>query len=621
MAKDDLKIFSTNRIGFSELYSDATDYIKRIYNSAGQEFTIASPFGQILTVVLDLGRMILYYIEAMITELNIETAYQLRSVKGLATLTGHMPSLGIAARGSVYLTYNKDSEYDGQTIYIKNYTRIYNSITGLNYITILPSQTMQITAGAYDSKIELPIIQGDVKYQQGTGTGNALQSLNFVNKTDDVIDDFFLNVYVDGTRWESVKSILDMTYNQEACVVRPSLNGGVDVFFGTGHNGKIPALGSTIVLEYLVNNGYSGNVDSATSDGMWTFKDYGYSVTNEYVNLNDLYTISSASDVIFGANGESADLTRLLAPNMSRSFVLANATNYKTFLSKLNMFSVIDAFSGFNTEEDAKIEEKYTSVRTEYSSLRLKYAAQSESTGISSKKAVELYNELIEKKKELDALKIKYDESKLDDNIVYLYLIPDINKRIGSSENYFTCSEDCFKLTDDEKTGILNLIEDSGKKLITVDNRIIDPRFARFAINIFIQMWSEYEFSAVKSAIISAVSNYIIGMTRRDRLPLSDIITVVEGVDGVDSVTVSFDADKNNELQFGKGNYGIDEYGDIVLTRNVTDKLGNRLSVNDVYPLFRGNFTSPNGVNYDDGINSILGSINITLRGKTVNSI
>ena len=617
MAKLNWKIFNANRIGLSQLYEDAMSYIKKVYDANGQEFSVASPFAQIVNVIVNLGRMILFYIETSINELNIETAYQSRSIKGLSELTGHVPSRGVSARGSLYMTYNMESGYQGETIYIKNYTKIKNTANGLTYLAIFPTNTLQLTVGAYDSKIEIPIIQGEIKYQQGTGTGEALQSFNFANKSDNVIDEFFLNVYVNGTRWESVKSIFDMTYEQEACVVRSSVNGGIDVFFGTGNNGKIPPVGSTILCEYIVSSGSSGNVSNAFAGNYWEFSDGGTDQNGDYVDLNEMYVLSSASDIIFGTDGESIEMTRQLAPHASRSFVLANPINYKTFLSKLNMFSVIDAFSGFHTTEDAKIEEQYNTALSEYQTLKTKYAAQVEYTGKDSDAAVSLSNELSAKRNEVDALKVRYDESKMDDNMIYLYLIPDLSKRLLENENYFTCPESRFKLTDIEKEGILNLIDDSGQRIVTVDNKIIDPVYVRFAMNIFVQIYNNYDFNSIKSQIIDTLSDYIINLSRRDRVPISDIIKIVESIEGVDSVTAYFDADVNNQNYFGEGIYGLDEYGDIVLSRALVDNLGNLLEINDVQPLFRGGFTSINGVYYEDNLDGIMGPINITLRGKT----
>lgn len=617
MAKLNWKIFSANRIGLSQLYEDAMSYIKKVYDANGQEFSVASPFAQIVNVIVNLGRMILFYIETSINELNIETAYQSRSIKGLSELTGHVPSRGVSARGSLYMTYNMESGYQGETIYIKNYTKIKNKANGLTYLAVFPTNTLQLTVGAYDSKIEIPIIQGEIKYQQGTGTGEALQSFNFANKSDNVIDEFFLNVYVNGTRWESAKSIFDMTYEQEACVVRSSVNGGIDVFFGTGNNGKIPPVGSTILCEYIVSSGSLGNVSNTFAGNYWEFSDGGTDQNGDYVDLNEMYVLSSASDIIFGTDGESIEMTRQLAPHTSRSFVLANPINYKTFLSKLNMFSVIDAFSGFRTTEDVKIEERYNTALSEYQTLKTKYAAQVEYTGKGSDAAVSLSNELSAKRKEVDALKVRYDESKMDDNMIYLYLIPDLSKRLLENENYFTCPESRFKLTDIEKEGILNLIDDSGQRIVTVDNKIIDPVYVRFAMNIFVQIYNNYDFNSIKSQIIDTLSDYIINLSRRDIVPISDIIKIVESIEGVDSVTAYFDADVNNQNYFGEGIYGLDEYGDIVLSRALVDNLGNLLEINDVQPLFRGGFTSINGVYYEDNLDGIMGPINITLRGKT----
>ena len=177
-----------------------------------------------------------------------------------------------------------------------------------------------------------------------------------------------------------------------------------------------------------------------------------------------------------------------------------------------------------------------------------------------------------------------------------MYLIPDIKKRLSSNENYFTCPQTAFSLSKDEKTGILNLIENSGQKMLTVENRIVDPIYVKFSVNIFVQIWSEYEFNAVKSEILGAVSNYLLANQRRDRLPISDIISVVENVEGVDSVNAFFDADKNNSVYYGEGKYGIDAYGDIVLERNLKGVFGNNVYTNDLYPLFRGPFVSPEGV-------------------------
>ena len=60
-----------------------------------------------------------------------------------------------------------------------------------------------------------------------------------------------------------------------------------------------------------------------------------------------------------------------------------------------------------------------------------------------------------------------------------------------------------------------------------------------------------------------------------------------------------------------------DAYGDIVLERNLKGVFGNNVYTNDLYPLFRGPFVSPEGVEYSDCLDSLVSPFNITLRGKT----
>jgi hypothetical protein len=62
-------------------------------------------------------------------------------------------------------------------------------------------------------------------------------------------------------------------------------------------------------------------------------------------------------------------------------------------------------------------------------------------------------------------------------------LIPDLSKRISSSSNYFICDESVFTLTSDEQKNIINLIENSGQRVITVENKLLAPKTPRFAIN------------------------------------------------------------------------------------------------------------------------------------------
>ena len=402
MANNELNMFNIAKIKFNDLYDSAISYLRRIYGNVGQYFTDSSPFGQLLKVTLHLGRMIMVYIEDAITELNIKTATREKSIKGLAVLTGHNPSRGLAARGSVKFSYNNSNEYTNQFVIIPNYTQLKNNSNGLIYTMVLPSDNMKMLLSSSSTYSNVSIVQGELKYQQATGTGEGLQSFNFnINPTSSgFIDQYFVNIYVNGEKWKNVDSILDMSLDEKACIIKTGQTGGVDVFFGTGANGAIPPQGSIILFEYLFTQGYAGNINNLyqSNNINWEFVGNGYLEDGENVDLNSLINISLETAVIFGTDEENLLMTKLLAPHASRSFVLANKSNYEYFLRRLNMFSVIDVISGFNTHNDIQAIAKYNIAESNFNIAKKNYDAQVQLTGINSDNSKKLYTELISAK-------------------------------------------------------------------------------------------------------------------------------------------------------------------------------------------------------------------------------
>jgi hypothetical protein len=176
---------------------------------------------------------------------------------------------------------------------------------------------------------------------------------------------------------------------------------------------------------------------------------------------------------------------------------------------------------------------------------------------------------------------------------------------------------DSFQLTELEKRGILDLIEESGQRIITVDNAIMTLKYPRFVLNVTLIIYEGFELNNIREEIISKTSEYFLKNTRRDRIPQSDLVRIIEQIEGVDSVTVWFDASKDNYQIYGNG-YGLDDYGDVLLERYVLDAFNNKVIVKDIYPLIRGGFESSNGISYDDSVaKDRLSSLNISLRGIT----
>jgi hypothetical protein len=324
---------------------------------------------------------------------------------------------------------------------------------------------------------------------------------------------------------------------------------------------------------------------------------------------------------MFGAQEEPLYLTRLLTPHTSRSFVLANENNYIYFLRKLNIFTIIDAIPGFATFEDQYVLDKYNQAKSTYEDLNIEYRDLISTYGVTSTYAITKKLELDNAQQQVYHYQTKLEEQKKDDNVVYLFLVPDVTKRISATDNYYTCPLTSFILSDSEKRSILDLIEQSGQRILTVDNVILDLQFPKFSLNMSLILWEGTIYDTVRQNIISKTSEYFLTNTRRDRIPVSDLIKVIEGIDGVDSVNVWFDASKDN-FNIYKTHYGIDDYGDIILERYIKDAFGNNVPIKDVYPLIRGNFDNAEGTHYEDSVvRNKLSNVNIQVRGYTAKNI
>jgi hypothetical protein len=539
-----LEIFKYNRLKFDQLYEDAKSYLATKYQQAGDVFTSASPYGQLLEVALNMGRLILFYVEDSITELNINTATRDRSIRSLARLAGHNPTRAIAATGTLRLTYNgKETDMYGNTLIIPNYTLLTNGENGLSYLIVLQEQENRLVLEGRNY-VDVNVVQGSVEVQQLTATGTPLQSYSLTVKKAYKVDNFFVKVYVNNQLWKIYDSVYDMPYEAEGCVVKTGQDGGIDLFFGNKYFGKTPDPGSTIRVEYLTTAGAAGNI-SKEDPIDFKFKDNGYDILGNTVDLNEILKVDMKTLISFGSNEEPIEMTKLLAPKTSRSFVLANADSYIYFLEKFNFFSVIDAFTTFD------------------------------------------------------------DNDVSDDNVIYLFLIPDVNKRKNAADDYYTIPVELFTLTTEEKNKVYDLIENSGQKILTTVLKILDPVLSKYVMNINVIAYEGYSKDTIRQQIISQSSDYFLKNRRRDRIPKSDLIRIIENVDGVDSVNVWFVSEKNelyksNPANADKADVGVDSFGDIIITRGEL-------------AIIRGGWTDRYGIKYEDSTTQAKpSSVNIT---------
>lgn len=479
---------SKSKLKAGELMEQAVVFLHNKYNQAAHVFTAASPFGQLLTVIANMAELIFTYISHTAEELNIKTAQNIETIYGLAQMTGHNAYRGGSSYGMIALKLNTSSDLiEGNYITINNFTKFTIAETGCTYFLNLPSDFIKLNVGANDF-VNVNFIQGVPESQTFTSDGTPLQSFNPIVKS--MTDNDNVAVTVNGKDWKRVESLYDMpaddeSENSECFMVKSSVNVGLSIFFGNGDFGKIPPAGSTIEITYIKTDGANGNSNSTHLTYM--FNDSGIDEYGNEVNLNDVLTVETIVPPMLGSNFEDPEFTKLIAPKASKSFVLATPENYVSYLSKYNQYSFIYAY---NTKDDANV---------------------------------------------------------YDDNIIYLKIIPNIKKKLTSEQDIFELPTSEFILSDFEKQSIINALDNSGRMLVNSEVEIIDPVIKKYVINIIVRYFEDIDKAQIRSSIRSLLDKYYLNINRNDIVPLSDIISLVESVDGVDTCDVFFISEENEK--------------------------------------------------------------------------
>ena len=532
--------FQNSRLKASDLVQQAVEYLVTKYEQVANVFTPASPFGQLLIVISNIAELIFTYISHTAEELNIRTAQNIESIQGLAQLAGHDAYRGGSAYGIMGVKLNTSNDFEGNHLKIKNFTKFTIGETGCVYFMNLPTDSIKLSVGG-SSFISVPFMQGEIESQTFTSNGTALQSFNPVIKG--MTDHNNVAVKVNGKTWNKVNSLYDMpAYDDdnpdasECFVVKTSPTIGISIFFGNDNFGQIPPAGAIIEIIYIKTSGMIGNSNSTGLS--YTFIDSGIDEYGNDVNLNDVLIVETIAPPMLGTNYEDPEFTKAIAPKASKSFVLATPDNYVNFLSKYNQYSFIYAYH------------------------------------------------------------TKNDDDITDDNVIYLKIIPNINKKLSSSEDYFEVPVSEFILDKYEKDSLLSALENSGRMLIGSEVEIVDPEIKYFTINIILRYFDNVDKTSIKSNIRSVLNKYFLNINRSDIIPKSDLVTLIESINGVDTCDVFF-ISKENEMAKRNGYY-YDEYGNMILVSKNEDpqvgfdEYGNIIMSKDCIYVPRGGWRDAN---------------------------
>ena len=475
---------------FTVLTSNVQTYLQGLYNKANEIFSPASPYGQVLAAV----EMIFSALIAM--QKNIVNQYDLsnpdnlnnRTIRTLASLAGHNPVRAQSATGTLSMQLRPgitiSEDIPGSKITIINRTKLLNNTNNLNYYIDLGTDSTDFYLDNA-TIVHLPVVQGIVEIQIFTSSGLINQSFSVVVPNGRNVENNIVTVSVNGTIWTKVDSLWDMAPNTMSYFTRTGFQGGLEVWFGNNSFGLIPPVGAQIQVQYVSTDGATGNLPQSQSND-WTFVEDIYDGNGGTVDVNSLFFVFIEDEISFGADSESLSFMKAIIPFTSRNFVLARPEQFEYVLGRLNVFSQIKA---------------YTSQK-----------ANAFDPGNPN-----------------------------DDAIVYLFLVPNFrNFLLSGSNNYFDLPESVFTLDATQQAKVITYLNTMGTVAVGTGVQIVSPTLSLYVINITTRIYANFTQSNVKQSIIDAISNYFITTTRRDRIPVSDLIVALDGLPGIDSLSLQF---------------------------------------------------------------------------------
>lgn len=175
-----------------------------------------------------------------------------------------------------------------------------------------------------------------------------------------------------------------------------------------------------------------------------------------------------------------------------------------------------------------------------------------------------------------------------DESKVSITIFPNFLLKIKSKNSYFDLKESDFIPSNQFIQKIYNLLEKSGKIIMTGKVEILKPTIEKFALIFYIKPIPNFERNSLKTDLIESITNHIINRENQNKIQRSDLIAIAENIKGIDSVNVSISKENPNLIQNGFGDFILDENCIAWITGDFYDS-------NGIY--FKKQFPNGNGYN------------------------
>lgn len=334
-----MKIFSLLDTTYSDFLNSTSSYLAKTLSDFGTKYGNSTIFGQIVNVIGAAMQNIMLYIEDSLVEQNKFTAQRKKSIYNLASISGYEPSLGKSTSVQLSFIYTPNN-YDSTNIVINNHERLVCTQNGLTYNVVLPQEAVVLSATANNSNRIIQAVQGRFETQTFISTGGNFYTINF--KYNGNLDIDYLQVKVNGKKWDRMSCFYDMGPNADHYVAKTSYSGGVDLIFGNNVHGKVLNNDDIIEVTYLIHDGEEGNLNTQ-EETYFVFDNPLYDTNGNEIDGNAVFYVTFAShdSVTSGSDSESKEYVRQMIGMNSRGLVLASPEHYKLFMNKFS-------FCGYN---------------------------------------------------------------------------------------------------------------------------------------------------------------------------------------------------------------------------------------------------------------------------------
>lgn len=334
-----MRLFKLIEMTYQGFATSVSTYLSKTLSNLRISMGSNTIFGQLINVVVSTTQNMFAYIEDALTEQNKYTASRKRSVYGMAAFAGYKPSLGTATTACIKLAFKPNTERNTNII-LPNHTRISCSQNGLIYNIILPQEAIVMSVDRDNSTKYLTIVEGSFETQQFVSNGGQLYTITVLFNGDADLD--YTRVFVNEEEWTRRDSLYDMSPDGKEYCIMPSLKRGIDVVFGNDEYGRALKVNDVIKVEYLLHGGEEGYIDPNTECN-WTWETALQDTMGNEIEGFSVFDISleQKENINSGTNSEDYRQVANMIGYNSRALVLADAKNYKLFLSRYS-------FVGYN---------------------------------------------------------------------------------------------------------------------------------------------------------------------------------------------------------------------------------------------------------------------------------